>query len=44
MSIFYTAPGRKNSLFEILSYGADGTEGGDGYNADIWNADVPEGR
>ncbi len=39
----YTAPGRKTH-FEILSYGADGTEGGDGYNADIWNADVPEGR
>lgn len=39
----YTAPGRRTP-FEIMSFGADGTEGGKGYNADIWNADVPEDR
>ena len=39
----YLAPGRE-SPFEIISYGADGTEGGEGFNADIYNADVPERR
>lgn len=39
----YTAPGR-NSPFEIVSYGADGAEGGSGYDSDIYNEDVPEGR
>ena len=39
----YTAPGR-NSPFEIVSYGADGTEGGSGYDTDIYNEDVPEKR
>lgn len=39
----YTAPGRKTP-FEIMSFGADGSEGGEGYDADIWNADVPENR
>lgn len=39
----YTAPGRKTP-FEIMSYGADGTEGGEGFNADIWNSDAADRR
>lgn len=39
----YTSPGR-NAPFEIMSYGADGSEGGDGFNADLYNADTPENR
>lgn len=39
----YTAPAGK-APFEIMSYGADGAEGGEGYNADIFNADAPERR
>lgn len=39
----YAAPG-SNSPFEIASYGADGVEGGSGYDADIYNEDVPEKR
>ena len=39
----YTAPGR-NSPFEIVSYGADGSEGGEGFDADIYNADASERR
>ena len=39
----YVAPGR-NSPFEIVSYGADGAEGGEGFDADLYNADVPERR
>jgi len=35
----YTCPGSDNMPFDIISYGADKTTGGDGYNADIscWN-------
>jgi general secretion pathway protein G len=33
----YLIPGRENQPFEILSYGADGIEGGSGVNADISN-------
>ncbi len=39
----YVAPGRRTP-FEIMSLGADGVEGGDGFDADIWNDDVPEDR
>lgn len=39
----YIAPGRKTP-FEIMSMGADGTEGGEGFDADIWNSDVPDQR
>lgn len=35
------APG---APFIIMSYGADGVEGGEGYDADIYNADAPERR
>ena len=31
----YNCPGSDGSPYEIISYGADGKEGGDGYNADI---------
>ena len=33
----YAAPGRDGRDFEILSYGADGREGGEGEDADIGN-------
>lgn len=35
----YTCPGAAGHDFEIVSFGADGAPGGDGYNADIqsWN-------
>ena len=33
----YSAPGRDGRQFEILSYGADGREGGEGEDADIVN-------
>ena len=35
----YSCPGSDGMAFEIISYGADKTEGGEGYNADIsfWN-------
>lgn len=39
----YVSPGSRTP-FEILCYGADGVEGGEGFDADIWNADVPEDR
>jgi general secretion pathway protein G len=35
----YMAPGRNGEAFEIVCYGADGEEGGDGYNADISSSD-----
>jgi len=31
----YIIPGRNGELFEVICYGADGEEGGDGYNADL---------
>lgn len=31
----YLAPGRQNEPFEVLSYGADGLEGGSGEDADL---------
>ena len=33
----YAAPGRDGRQFEIMSYGADGREGGEGEDADIGN-------
>ena len=35
----YTVPGADSQPFDIISYGADKTSGGEGYNADIscWN-------
>jgi general secretion pathway protein G len=33
----YLTPGREDQPFELLSYGADGIEGGIGVNADISN-------
>jgi len=37
----YTSPGR-SSPFEVVSYGNDGREGGDGGDADISSADLKE--
>jgi general secretion pathway protein G len=39
----YQYPGTKNpSSFDLWSFGADGVAGGEGYNADIGNWEVPE--
>ncbi len=38
----YFSPGtRGNHEYEIISYGADGREGGDGYDADIYSWEEP---
>jgi len=38
-SFIYLVPGRDNQPFEILSYGADGMEGGEGLDADLSSSD-----
>ena len=38
----YLCPGIHNKNFDIISYGADGEEGGEGFNADIGNWEVEE--
>jgi len=38
-SYIYLTPGRNGQPYEILSYGADGIEGGTGPNADLSTAD-----
>ena len=35
----YRAPGR-NGGYEIVSFGADGREGGEGFDEDLWNSDA----
>ena len=39
----YVSPG-SSAPFEVISYGADGREGGDGANADISSADLKEAQ
>ena len=36
----YFSPGRSGQSFEIVSYGADGEEGGEGKDADISSSDL----
>jgi general secretion pathway protein G len=36
----YNSPGRNGNPFEIISYGADGREGGENENADITSIDL----
>ena len=38
----YLSPGAHNKDFDIVSYGADGEQGGEGYDADIGNWEVEE--
>ena len=33
----YRVPGSENYPYDIVSLGADGKEGGEGVNADVWN-------
>ena len=42
----YNAPGRDGRPYEIISYGADGREGGEGQNADVksWRIDKDQGQ
>jgi general secretion pathway protein G len=36
----YRCPGENNREYEIISFGADGREGGDGFNSDINSSDM----
>ena len=36
----YSVPGRR-SAFDLVSWGADGKEGGEGFNADLWSSPPP---
>ena len=36
----YLSPGRNGENFEIISYGRDGQEGGEGYDADISSSEI----
>lgn len=38
----YLAPGLRGELFEVLCYGADGEEGGTGYDADLSSSRLSE--
>jgi len=38
----YNAPGRGGAPYEVVTYGADGREGGDGIDADISSAALKE--
>ncbi|HPP66368.1 MAG TPA: type II secretion system major pseudopilin GspG, partial [bacterium] len=39
-SYIYLSPGRNGEDFEIISYGKDGQEGGEGYDADISSSEI----
>ena len=34
----YTVPGVRGARFDIVSYGDDGQEGGEDYDADLWSS------
>lgn len=34
---YYASPGNEGKEYDLISYGADGIEGGEGFNADIQN-------
>lgn len=36
----YRVPGTNGQPFDIISYGEDGRQGGEGFAADIWNHDA----
>ena len=36
----YRVPGTKGQPYDVISLGADGREGGEGYDTDIWNSDA----
>lgn len=38
----YLSPGSRGELFEVLSYGADGEEGGSGFDADLSSSRLSE--
>jgi general secretion pathway protein G len=40
----YNSPGRNGAAFEIICYGADGQEGGEGQAADVSSADLEEAK
>ena len=40
----YLSPGIHNKDFDIISYGADSEEGGEGYDVDIGNWEIEEGE
>ena len=36
----YRRPGTRGQPYDIISYGADGREGGEGFDEDLWNSDA----
>jgi general secretion pathway protein G len=36
----YRKPGTKGQPYDVISLGADGREGGEGYDEDLWNSDA----
>lgn len=36
----YRVPGTRGQPYDIISLGADGREGGDGFDEDLWNSDA----
>lgn len=40
--LIYFNPGRQGGDYEVVSYGADGEEGGEGYDADLSSAEAKE--
>jgi len=36
----YRKPGTKGQPYDIISLGADGREGGEGFDEDLWNSDA----
>jgi len=40
--LIYRLPGTNNQPYDVISLGRDGKEGGEGFDADIWNHDAYE--
>ena len=38
--LIYRKPGTKGQPYDIISLGADGREGGEGFDEDLWNSDA----
>jgi len=36
----YRVPGTRGQPYDVISLGADGKEGGEGYDGDLWNSDA----
>jgi general secretion pathway protein G len=38
--LIYRKPGTKGQPYDVISLGADGREGGEGFDEDLWNSDA----